>query len=267
MSKADELLPTYEEVVFNNAALELCLTQVKYPPIQRFTDDHYMLGIKEALADEYPLVSTEQGMNIVITPQGVNQTPGASTLRFTSIDSRWSVVLAIDFVTLETRRYTTFNELSSRFANVLSSVATHFNPRHQLRFGLRYINEFRHPHGDSYKSWTRLLNPDLLGLGASGVLGGRVEQSIGEILTRRDDGHLRVRHGFLNGSTIIPTPTYPAKTGPFYLLDLDYYDENPVKFDVEIPIERMVRYHELMHRVFRWSIGEGELYQYLRGEA
>ncbi len=267
MSKAGELLPTYEEVIFNNAALELCLTQVKYPPVQRFTDDHYMLGIREALAGEYPLVGTEQGMNIVITPQGVNQTPGASMLRFTSIDSHWSVVLASDFVTLETRHYTTSNELSTRFANVLRSVATHFHPRHQLRFGLRYINEFRHPHGDSYKAWTRLLNSDLLGLGARGVLDGRVEQSIGEVLTRRDDGHLRVRHGFLNGSTILPTPTQPAKTGPFYLLDLDYYDENPVKFDVETPIERMVRYHEFIHRVFRWSIGHGELYQYLRGEA
>lgn len=267
MSKGDELLSTYEEVIFNNAALELCLTQVKYPPVQRFTDDRYMLGIREALAGEYPLVNNEQGMNIVITPQGVNQTPGATMLRFTSIDSRWSVVLASDFVSLETRHYTTFNELSTRFANVLRSVATHFNPRHQLRFGLRYINEFRHPHADSYKAWTRLLNSDLLGLGARGVLGGRVEQSIGEVLTRRDDGHLLVRHGFLKGSTILPTPAHPAKTGPFYLLDLDYYDETPVKFDVATPIERMDRYHEFIHRVFRWSIGNGELYQFLRGEA
>lgn len=267
MSKAGELLPTYEEVIFNNAALELCLIQVKYPPMQRFADDRYMLDIREALASEYPLVSTEQGMNIVITPQGVSQTPGANMLRFTSIDSHWSVVLTSDFVTLETRHYTSFTELSTRFANVLRSIATHFNPRHLLRFGLRYINEFRHPRGDSYEAWTQLLNPDLLGLGAHGVLGGKVEQSIGEVLTRRDDGHLLVRHGFLKGSTILSSPIYPAKTGPFYLLDLDYYDETPVKFDVESPIDRMIRYHEIIHSVFRWSIGDGEFYQYLRGEA
>lgn len=266
MSKASDLLPPYEEVIFNNSALELCLIQVKYPPVQRFADDRYMLGIREALSSEYPLVNTEQGMNIVITPQGVNQTPGASMLRFTSIDSRWSVILASDFVTLETRHYTSFDELSTRFADVLSDIATHFHPRHLLRFGLRYINEFRHPHGDSYEAWTRLLNPGLLGLGARGVLGGNVEQSIGEVLTRRDDGRLLVRHGFLKGSTIIPTLMYPAKTGSFYLLDLDYYDEAAVKFNVDIPVERMVRYHEFIHRVFRWSIGEGELYQYLRGE-
>src|SRR5258708_36544327 len=93
MKLVGDVLPTYEQVIFNNSALELCLTQVKYPPVQRFADDHYMLGIREALADEYPLVSTEQGVNIVISPQGVNQTPGASMLRFNSIDLHWSVEL------------------------------------------------------------------------------------------------------------------------------------------------------------------------------
>ena len=267
MSMAGESLPIYEQVIFNNSGLELCLAQIKYPPVQRFTDERFMLGVREALAGEYPLVNTEQGINILITPQGVNQAPGASMLRFTSIDSHWSVVLASDFVTLETRDYTNINELSTRFVNVLSSIATHFQPRHQLRFGLRYINEFRHPRGDSYEAWARLLNPDLLGLGARGMLGGRVEQTIGEVLTRRDDGHLLVRHGFLKGSTILPTPAHPAKTGPFYLLDLDYYDDTPVKFDVEAPIERMISYNDFIYRVFRWSIHDGELFQYLKGEA
>ncbi len=123
-----------------------------------------------------------------------------------------------------------------------------------------------HPNADSYKAWMDFLNPDLLGLGARGVLGGKVEQTIGEVLTHRGDGHLLVRHGFLKGSTITPTLNRPAKTGQFYLLDLDYYDETPVKFDVETPIEQMLRYNDILYRVFRWSIGDGELYQYLRGD-
>ncbi|MFL5625019.1 MAG: TIGR04255 family protein [Ktedonobacteraceae bacterium] len=265
MGKLDELLPTYDQILFNNSALVLCLTQLKFPPVQRFSDESYMVGIKEALAEEYPLVNPEQGVNIVITPQGVNQTPGASMLRFTSIDSRWSVVLSGESVSLETREYTSINEFAVRFTSVLRCVHTHFKPRHQLRFGLRYINEFRHSKGDSYNAWTDLLNPALLGLGASGVLGGRVEQTIGEVLTRRDDGNLLVRHGFLKGSTVAPTATHPAKTGPFYLLDLDYYDETPVKFEIETPVERMIHYNDILYRVFRWSIGNGELFQQLRG--
>ena len=268
MDNIDELLPMYDQVIFNNSCLELCLAQLKYPPVQRFQDDTYMMGIREALATEYPLVTTEQAMNIVVSPQGViGHTPGASMLRFTSIDSRWSVVLSSESISLETREYTNVTEFSIRFASLLGHIDTHFNPRHQLRFGLRYINEFRHPKGDNYKAWMQLLNPDLLGLGARGVLGGRVEQTIGEVRTKRLDGSLLVRHGFLQGTTIMPTQNHPPKTGQFYLLDLDFFDETPVTFDVQHPIEQMQRYNDILYRVFRWSIGEGELYLYLRGES
>src|SRR5207244_9735336 len=223
---------------------------------QRFHDDNYMLGIREALATEYPLVTPEQAMNIVVSPQGViGQTPGTSMLRFTSIDSRWSVVLSSEFISLETREYTNVAEFSTRFASLLSHIETHFNPRHQLRFGLRYINEFRHPKGDNYQAWTQLLNPDLLGLGARGVLGARVEQTIGEVRTKRLDGSLLVRHGFLQGTTIMPTQNHPPKTGQFYLLDLDFFDETPVTFDVQHPIEEMQRYNDIVYSVLRRLMG------------
>jgi uncharacterized protein (TIGR04255 family) len=266
MYKSDTLLPDYEQIIFNNSYLELCLVQVKYPTIQRFSEESYMVGIKEALAQEYPLMSTEQGMNIVITPQGVSQSVGTSLLRFTSIDSRWSVILSSDFVSLETREYTHFEELKKRFSIVLHHINTHLKPYHQLRIGLRYINEFRYLDTESYEIWRQLLNNELLGLGASNVLGGRVEQSIGEVLIRRDDGQVLVRHGFLQGTTITPISTKPAKVGPFYLLDLDYYDEKPINFDVTTPIEQISSYNDFLYRVFRWAIGEGELYQKMRGQ-
>src|SRR5207244_9070603 len=91
MSKGNDQLSSYDQVMFSNSCLELCLVQVKYPAIQRFFDEKYMIDIKEALTEEYPLVNTEQGMNIVITPQGVNQTPGAPLLRFISIYSHMLV--------------------------------------------------------------------------------------------------------------------------------------------------------------------------------
>jgi len=266
VDKFEKPLSDYDRVLFKNAALEMSLVQVRYPPVQRFSNESYMVDIKEALANEYPLVGTEQGMNIVINFQGVSQTPGASLLRFTSIDSRWSVVLSSDFVTLETREYTDIDEFSARFASVLDIVDMYFHPRHRLRFGLRYINEFRFPGGDNYATWRRLLNPELLGLSANGAIGGDVEQTIGEVLFRRNNGHVLVRHGFLKGSTVTPLVNHPTKTGEFYLLDLDYYDDMPVKFDAETPIKRMRSYNTFLYNVFRWSIGEGELYQRLRGE-
>ena len=266
MNQVEEMLPYYERVLFKHSALELCLVQLKYPPIPRFSEEKFLTGIKEALAEEYPLISVEQGMNIVIGLQGVGQSPGSNMLRFNSIDSLWSVVLTNETVALETREYTSISEFSRRFTDILQIVATHFRPRHQLRIGLRYINEFRHPTGDDYNVWSKWLNPELLAVRINTMLGGSIEQTIGEIRTRRDDGTVLLRHGFLRGTTVMPTLAHPAKVGAFYLLDLDYYDETAAKFSVSTPAERVIRYNDFLYRVFRWSIGEGELYQYLRGE-
>jgi uncharacterized protein (TIGR04255 family) len=271
MGKAEDLLPTYDQVHFEAPALELTIVQVKFPPLPRFSEENYLTDIKAALAEEYPLISSEQPISFVISIQGVsqsvNQAAGLSFWRFTSIDGRWSVLLTNESISLETREYTNFSEFSDHFVRILHCLSNYLHIQHQLRFGLRYINEFRLPAGETYEGWQRLLNSDLLGLGSRGILGGTIEQTIGEVRTHREDGILLVRHGFLKGTTVMPTPTHPAKTGPFYLLDLDYYNETPTKFEVESSAKRMARYNDILYRIFRWAIKEDELYHYLRGQA
>jgi uncharacterized protein (TIGR04255 family) len=266
MNRTEDILPHYDNVLFKNPALELSLVQLKYPPIPRFAEENFLTGIKEALAEEYPLVSVEQGMNIVISLQGIGQSPGSNMLRFNTLDSLWSVVLTNETVSLETREYTSIKEFVKRWTNILDIVATYLQPRHQLRIGLRYINEFRHPAGDNYVAWSQWLNPELVGVNLNNMFGGNIEQTISEIRTRREDGMMLLRHGFLKGTTIIPTLSHPAKTGPFYLLDLDYYDETATRFNTSSSADCIVRYNDFLYRIFRWSIGEDELYQYLRGE-
>lgn len=266
MSDGQEALPAYDRVIFSRPALELCLVQVKYPALPRFGDDAFLAPIKEALSEEYPLTENEKAMNIVVTPQGISQAPGGSLLRFTSIDRRWSVLLSNDAVSLETRQYSEIGELSDRFTAVLKHVATHLKPRHQLRFGLRYVNEFRHTRGRSFEGWQQLMNADLLGFAARGLITGDVEQTVNEIRLRRRDGILLIRHGFLSGTTVAPIERQEPKSGPFYLLDLDYFDDSPKIFEPDLK-ERMQEYNDMLYRIFRWSIGEQEIYRYLRGEA
>lgn len=266
MSRARDTLPQYEYESFSNAALELCLVQVRFPVLPRFAEVGYLTNIQEALAEEYPLFGPEQAVNIVVTPQGVSQTASGQILRFNDIERRWSVILANDAVSLETRHYSNIQEFTVRFNEVLRLVAIHLKPRLQLRFGLRYVNEFRHRQGDRYEKWRLLLNPDLLGISGRNVLGGTVEQTIGEVRTKRADGTLLLRHGFLDGTTIAPLAPKTPQSGPFYLLDLDYYLEAPLPFDPR-QTERMRAYNDYIYRVFRWVIGDGELYRQLRGKA
>lgn len=264
MSRGKDLLPEYSHELFNSSAIALCLVQVKYPPVPRFADLDVQGALKEALAEDYPIYVTEPSFNIVVTPQGINQTSGGDVFRFTTLDKRWSVVVGNEAVGLETREYSEIDELIERFTVILGHVSAHLKLRHQLRFGLRYVNEFRHPQGDRFERWRHLLNRDLLGLAAQNVLGGAIEQTVNELRTRRADGTLLVRHGFLNGTTVLPGSNIPSKGGPFYLLDLDYYIEAPMSFDAK-PAARMRDYNSFMYRVFRWAVGDGDLYRLLKG--
>lgn len=258
-------LPDYERILFPGAAIELCLVQVRFPSAHRFTEERHLSAIKEALADDYPLSSIDQSLNIVVGPQGVMQTPAGTLLRFSSINHAWSVVLAGDLVSIETRQYTDINELVSRFVAVLELVVEYLHPRIQQRFGMRYVNEFRFDGGEDFGTWQHLLNPSALGVAHEGILGGTIEQTITEARTKRDDGTLLVRHGFLQGTTVMPIGQRQPKIGPFYLLDLDYYDETPIPFDTN-PAARMRTYNDALYRIFRWFVDEGPLYKRLKGE-
>lgn len=265
MSRGKDLLPEYSHALFTSSAIELCVVQVKYPPVPRFADVEVQGAIQEALSEEYPIYGKEPSFNIVVTPHGINQTSGGDVFRFTTLDKRWSVVVGNEAVGLETREYSEIDELIERFTAILGHVSAHLKLRHQLRFGLRYVNEFRHPQGDRFERWRQLLNQDLLGLAAQNVLGGTIEQTVNELRTRRTDGTLLVRHGFLNGTTVPPSGSnIPSKGGPFYLLDLDYYIEAPMPFNAK-PAGRMRDYNSFMYRVFRWAVGDGDLYRLLKG--
>jgi len=258
-------LPQYHRELLAAAALELCLVQVRFPPASRFTEEKSLSALKEDLADEYPIASVEQAMNVMLTPQGiVPAAAGAPLLRFSTVDSAWSVVLTNEIVSIETRHYIDIDEMSGRFARIIERIVQYLAPRVQLRFGLRFVNEFRVPHVDTYEQWLDLLRPEVLGIGAVNPFDGAVEQTINELRTRRTDGTLLVRHGFLNGTTIAPVGQRPSKSGPFYLLDLDYYDEAPASFDLDVTA-RMHAYNDIIYRGFRWFVGDGTLYRLLKG--
>lgn len=265
MNHSEGRLPTFNDVHFDAAQLESTVVELKFPPVARFSDETFLADIKDALSVEYPLVEPTNILNLVLSPQGISQSVAGSAFRFRSLDGRWVLMLTDTSVSLETRTYSDIDEFAKRFTDVLSQVAQHLKLRHQLRLGLRYVNEFRSPDWTTYADFRRILNPELLGWAARDLLEGTVEQTLGEVRTRRNDGIVLVRHGFLQGTTVLPIAPAAPKTGPFYLLDLDYFDETPQTFSVEAPSEHMRMYNAVLYRLFRWVINDGELFKHLGG--
>ncbi len=260
------MLPKPERVLFKNAPLRLVIGQIRFPLLLKFSDGGFLAPFQEALADEYPSVSRENQVALQLSPKGIAQGPGETLIRFASRDGQWSVVLGEGALTLEVRGYSSINEFGRRFAKVLTAAKDKLLVRERARLGLRYINELRHPAGQSLADWRKLLNPELVGFAAGDLLEGSVEHMVQEVQARRADGTLAIRHGILTGRVVDPVQVQQEPEGKFYLLDMDYFDAQAQPLDIEPTTKQLRDYNDVMYRFFRWCLSE-TLYYYLKPEA
>lgn len=235
--------------LLKNNKLALVVGQIRFPKLPRFTEEPYTVGFQEAMRQSYPKATTGESMDLLLTANGVQKQDGAKQLRFTSMDDRFSVVLTAELVTLECRKYDIdIDEFSERFAWVAAQAKASFDLRHQVRIGLRYINEFRDPRRKTYADWRMCFTSQYVGWDPQS-LGGDVMNTIAEFTLRRpepDGGTFILRRGFLIGTTVLPLKVAPPiEPAEFYLFDMDYFDDAPQAYEAD-PRERFKRYERFM---------------------
>ncbi len=253
-------LSEVDRVLFGRAPLVLTLAQVRYPALIRFGEQSSLAALQDALSKDYPDANPEQQISLTINVGGMQQSQGGPTIwRFSTHDGTWSVVVGQDAVTIEAREYEEIGHFCDRVRRVLTAIEEHLRPTHQRRLGLRYVNEFRHEDGETMEVWGGLLNQDLLGL--SGRLGDSVDHSFHEIRARMEDGVLLIHHGLLRGSAT-NAPGASSGDEPYYLLDLDYFDDHLADWNVDRAVQQIRDRNDTMYRLFRWSMSD-RLFQYL----
>lgn len=247
-------LPEVQRLLFRKAPLVLTVAQVRYPAAVRFGEQASLADLQEDLAEEYPIAIKERQVTLAVNIGGIEQSPeGSSLWRFSTPDRNWSVIVGQDAVTLEVRSYVEIEHFCEKFLRILDVIKQHIRPTYQLRLGLRYVNEFRYENADTMETWKELLNPDMLGLSALYAKG--VEHSYHEIRVRSDDEVLLIRHGLLRGSTAPVLGEHPG-SDPYYLLDMDYFNETPAPWDSHRVINQVREWNEAMYRLFRWTMSE-----------
>src|ERR1041385_6854800 len=93
-------------VIFARHQIDLALCQVRFPRILRISESGAVAPFQDAIRNDFPTLVEEQQFGLVVGPEGVSQVPAAKAWRFYDRRREWSVVLATDFIALETRFYT-----------------------------------------------------------------------------------------------------------------------------------------------------------------
>jgi uncharacterized protein (TIGR04255 family) len=249
-------LPEYDRVLFRKAPLKLVVGQVRFPVLPRFAADGFIAPLAEALRSDYPRLSREYQQEFQLTPQGMQQKQGDTLWRLSTRDKSWSVVVAETALTLEVSQYLSIGEFLPRLERALEAAKTYLDVSERSRLGLRYVNELRHPDAQTLDGWAKLLRPEFVGFEASDLLEGRVEQSIQHMRVARPDGTLAIRHGLLNSSSSQVGEDQSSAGDPFYLIDLDYYDDTECELDVVETIDQVRHYNDTLYRFFRWTLSE-----------
>jgi uncharacterized protein (TIGR04255 family) len=266
------MIPDYPVERLWNDPLAWVVAQLRFPPLSSFQSRPTLNPLFDALTVDYPHYSEERGVSLVLDDKGIRNQEGEKSHRFLSIDMLWAVTLGSESMSLECRRggYEDIDNFISRFSRI-ARLLEQLGLKKQTRIGFRFVNEIRPtPSNGDYEFWREQLNPKVIGYDAAEQFGGKVLSTVSEVNIRRDDGTLRVRRGFLPGGSTVPqmmTPRglTPTPSDSFYLVDLDYFDDSPIDFTPDVH-ERLRMYNHFMYRVFRWIIGDGLLWQNLKGD-
>src|SRR5439155_23086236 len=133
----------------------------------------------------------------------------------------WKVVLAQDFLAIETRVYEQFDDFLERLREALDALVEHIQPMVGTRIGLRYINEIR----PDNMSWSHVIRSELLGPVAIPEFVENATQiaTMQQLLLRYpDEQGINVHYGFIPGGTVVkPRQGEEMQDKEFYLLDFD----------------------------------------------
>jgi uncharacterized protein (TIGR04255 family) len=202
---------------------------------------------------QYPLFTRAAQQSFVLSPEQIQPLERkVSSFQFSSEDEHWVVGVAMDSVSLQTKRYEDFRDFQDRWRSIAEAVRETLKPALQTRFGLRYVDQLTFKDANTPAAWSRLLKPTLYGLGTSEKWRERVRQSYQEWVLDLERGVCTLRHGFLPGLF--------ENQQPFYFLDVDCFIEETQPFEPSSQGEVLDSFNDAAHSLFRWSL-KPELYQ------
>lgn len=252
--------PQSPRVIYSQNPLELVICQLRFPPILRIGTEP-PAAFQDMVRDEYPLLKESSMLQLpkdlpAEMREVVNRltpTPSGVAYDFTSADDQWTISLNRDFIALSARAYTRWEEFSRRLLLPVQALRAAYAPAFVTRIGLRYQDVICLSRvGMEGESWSRVLQPHIVGEMAEPAVAQSAQQASREILLDLGgDDKVRIRHGLATRADSPET---------CYLIDADFFSEG--RTDLDDVLNRLGTYNKHAGRLFRWCITD-ELHEAL----
>lgn len=253
-----------ERFQLENDQLAQVICQIRFSPVLRIRQDDAVITFQEAIREKYSRYGKQQGVHVLLTPIGIQQQTGEDAQhRFEDTDGIFRVVLAPDFIALETTAYSDIDDFAGRISSLAAAVQEHYAPAEIQRVGLRFINELRFAGADPKTEMIDAIEPTLLGAAGAPQLVDVVYGSQQVLELHGEDRRMLVRHGYQpGGTTVDPTTMLAAGTPPaelnhpFYLLDIDVFAERNVRYSQEAVEIHVREFNDDIRSFFAWGVRE-----------
>jgi uncharacterized protein (TIGR04255 family) len=225
-------VPHAERKQYRRNFIATAVCELRFPTLYELDGPKPPLAFAKAIRKDYPLSDIAQHVKV-----SSGDLERMSTHQFKSKKGQWTVSLRPSSLSLETKRYESFDDFEARIKALCEAAQTFVDSDFFTRIGIRYVNVLPYDRSE-IAQW---INPTLVGNLAEGLFGEPTEHAQ-QVRGTTELGGFLLQHGISKDG---------EKIG--YGLDFDFYAE-----DVEVKDTMQVvrTLHEREYDLFMWAIGE-----------
>lgn len=245
-------VPVEDSVIYKSNFIKTAVCELRFPTLLEL-ENTPPIKFQSALRKLYPFYSEPQTVSLNLG----GASPPGKRYHFESKKRDWTIVLKSSSLSIETNKYTDFDDFKDRFATMLDAVGGFLDTDFFTRVGLRYINSIPLPGKDMDRNdLGKWINPVLVSPLKSGEL-GTLSTFQCELNGYIEGGKYIFRHGFA-------PPISQEKESLSYVLDYDYFIEGVEYDDVHAVIKR---FNGQNFSLFKWSLGAKSIETLGEGES
>jgi uncharacterized protein (TIGR04255 family) len=169
----------------------------------------------------------------------------APVWRLTDGAHEWTVGLAVDFVSLETKTYTGIDDFLERLTAVLKALRATVRPAESIRIGLRKVNAVPSPDNKDTRSLVGMVRQEMLGVLAVEHFPAPISGAFSQLVFEDSLHRLVIRYG----------ANKPTENELEFIIDSDYFTDQPYTIEAAEPLLGLLRhFSDGTTSFFHWAL-------------